>query len=95
MKKLTIGFLMSFAILAGTAEASRRFHPNHLFIKMKAGEGLVKSPLIKSSKKIIGSLYLVKTQDPEALAQELNSLESVEYSQKDFYGEKRQMPKLE
>jgi thermitase len=96
MNKLSVRILMTFALLAGTAEAaSKRFHPHHLFIKMKAGQGLVKSPLISSSKKIIGSLYLVKTQNPEALAQELNSLESVEYSQKDFYGEKRQMPKLE
>lgn len=96
MKKLSIGFLTGLLLLAGTTQAAtKRFHPNNLFIKMKAGETLVNSPLIKSSKKIIGSLYLVKSQNPEALAQELRSLDSVEYSQLDFYGEKRQMPKLE
>jgi thermitase len=96
MKKLTIGFLMGFSAIVATAEAATpRFHPNHLFIKMKDGESIVKSPLIKSAKRIIGQLYLVKTNKLEALKQELASNESVEYAQKDFYGEKRKMPKLE
>jgi subtilisin family serine protease len=96
MKKLTIGFLLSFSAIVATAEAAgSRFHPNHLFIKMKEGQMMVKSPLIKSSKRIIGQLYLVKTNKLEALKQELAANETVEYAQKDFFGEKRLMPKLE
>ncbi len=96
MKKLTIGFLLSFSAVMATAEASgSRFHPNHLFIKMKEGQMMVKSPLIKGSKRIIGQLYLVKTNKLEALKQELAANEAVEYAQKDFFGEKRLMPKLE
>ena len=96
MKKLTIGFLLSFSAIMATAEAAgSRFHPNHLFIKMKEGQMMVKSPLIKSSKRIIGQLYLVKTNKLEALKQELAANEAVEYAQKDFFGEKRLMPKLE
>ncbi len=56
---------------------------------------MVKSPLIKSSKKIIGQIYLVKTNKLEELEAELSSHESVEYAQKDFYAEKKLMPKLE
>ena len=96
MKKLTIGFLLSFSAIMATAEAAgSRFHPKHLFIKMKEGQIMVKSPLIKSSKRIIGQLYLVKTNKLEALKQELAANEAVEYAQKDFFGEKRLMPKLE
>ena len=96
MKKLSICFLLSFSALIATAEAAGpRFHPNHLFIKMKEGQTLVKSPLIKSSNRIIGHLYLIKTNKLEALKQELSSNESVEYAQKDFYAEKQKMPKLE
>lgn len=96
MRKLTIGILMGFTAVLATAEAANsRFHPNHLFVKMKAGQTLTKSPLIKSSKRIIGQLYLVKTSNLEALSQELKNSEIVEYAQKDFYGEKRKMPKFE
>ena len=96
MKKLSIGFLLSFSALVASAEAAEsRFHPNHLFIKMKNGQGLVKSPLIKSAKRVLGSIYLVKTAKLEALSEELANNESVEYAEKDFYGQKRMMPKLE
>jgi thermitase len=96
MKKLSIGFLLSFSALVASAQAAEsRFHPNHLFIKMKNGQGLVKSPLIKSAKRVLGSIYLVKTTKLEALSEELANNESVEYAEKDFYGQKRMMPKLE
>lgn len=96
MKKLTTCILMTTMALMANAEASSsRFHPKHLFIKLKAGQSMVKSPLIKSSKKIIGQIYLVKTNKLEELEAELSSNESVEYAQKDFYAEKKLMPKLE
>jgi len=75
--------------------AESRFHPNHLFIKMKTGQGLVKSPFIKSAKRVLGSIYLVKTTKLEALSEELANNDSVEYAEKDYYGQKRMMPKLE
>jgi subtilisin family serine protease len=96
MKNLTIGILMGLGMLASSVEAAeKRFHPHHLFVKMKNGESLVQSPLIKNAKKLIGSIYLVKSSNPAALAEELKSLESVEYTQMDYFSEKRMMPKLE
>ena len=87
---------MSFVAIMGTAQAAEaRFHPNHLFIKMKEGQALVKSPLIKSAKNVIGDIYLVKTNSPDLLSAELEISEAVEYSQKDFIAEKREMPKHE
>ncbi|MFP5385153.1 MAG: S8 family peptidase [Bacteriovoracia bacterium] len=96
MKKLTTGILMGFFAVMGLAHAeNNRYHPNHLFIKMKAGEELVKSPLIKSSKNLFGNLYLVKTSSADKLVKELNGSENIEYVQKDFFAEKRPMPKHE
>jgi len=88
MKKLSAGILMGLFALTATASESQRYHPNHLFIKMKAGESLVSSPLIKSSKKLIDGLYLVKTNSADQLAANLEGAESIEYVQKDFYAAK-------
>lgn len=96
MKKLSAGFLLGFFAVMGLAQAqNNRYHPNHLFIKMKAGESLVESPLIKSSKKIIDGLYLVKTSDADKLAASIASAPAIEYVQKDFYAPKSAMPKHE
>jgi thermitase len=96
MHKLSIGILMSFLVVMGTAHAeNNRYHPNHLFIKMKPGKSLVNSPLIKSSKKVFGNLYLVKTTDAQKLADKVAAASEVEYVQKDFYAGKGMMPKHE
>lgn len=96
MNKLSTGFLMGFFAVMGLAHAeNNRYHPHHLFIKMKAGETLVKSPLIKSSKRIFDGLYLVKTSDADKLAATIASAPAIEYVQKDFYAPKRTMPKHE
>ncbi len=92
--KLTIGFLVGIFALSAVASESR-FHPNNLFIKMKAGQTLVKSPLIKSSTQIFGNLYLVKTTDAVALQNSLKGSKSVVYTEKDFYAGREAMPKLE
>lgn len=94
MRKFAAGMLLGLALVA-TAEAANRFHPNHLFIKMKAGETLVKSPLIKNAKKVANRIYLVKTSNAVALEQSLAQDSAVEYTEKDFYGEKQVRPKLE
>jgi subtilisin family serine protease len=92
--KLTTGiFVALFALSAAAAEG--RFHPNHLFIKMKAGQSLVQSPLITSAQQIFGDLYLVKTSDALALETSLKSEDSIAYTEKDFYAGKEKMPKLE
>ncbi len=92
--KLTIGILMGlFALSASAVEG--RFHPNHLFIKMKEGQTLVKSPLIKSAKNVFGDLYLVKTSNAVLLEKSLKGKKSIAYTEKDFYAAKKAMPKLE
>ncbi len=96
MKRLSTGILMGFfAVMSSSHAGSSRYHPNHLFVKMKSGETLVKSPLIKSSKKLFGNLYLVKTSSADQLAADIASSSAVEYVEKDFYAPKQVMPKHE
>jgi thermitase len=96
MTNLSTCFLTALLLLAGIVHASEsRYHPNHLFIKMKKGLPLVKSTLIKSSEKIIGNIYLVKTSSADLLATKLEGAQQVEYVQRDYYAGKEEMPKLE
>jgi thermitase len=95
MTKLTIGILTVLSLALASAQAADRYHPHHLFIKMKKGENLPSSKLITDSKKVIEGLYLVKTSSAEKLAQEVSDLETIEYVQHDFYAGKQKMPKLE
>lgn len=96
MKNLTIGILMVFGILSGPAYSNNnRYHPNHLFIKMKDGEGLVKSPLIKSSRKLFENLYFVKTTNADQLYSEISRNPKIEYVEKDYFAGKKSLPKLE
>ncbi len=88
MKKLTSCFLLGLSALTTMAQAESRFHPNHLFIKMKPGEALAESANIESSKRIIDNIYLVETKNLTALSTEMSALSSVEYIQKDHYAKK-------
>jgi len=96
MKLATTGILSVMALgFSLSALAAERLHPTNLFIKMKQGESLVSSPLIKSSKKLIGNIYLVKATDAAALAKSLQKSASVEYVERDSYSDKKELPKLE
>jgi thermitase len=96
MFKLTTGILTIFLCLFGIAQASElRYHPNHLFIKMKPGIPLVASSLITQSKRLFGDLYLVKTSSADQLSSQLQREGVVEYVQRDFFSGKRKMPKHE
>lgn len=95
-RSLTTGILMGLVGLSFSALAeSGRYHPNHLFIKMKPGSELVHSSLIKSSKKLFDDLYLVKTTSADQLSAKIAGDNSIEYVEKDFYSGKRVMPKHE
>lgn len=96
MSRLSIGILTGLLLSVGVTQASsERYHPNHLFIKMKDGQSLIKSSLIKSAEEVIEGLYLVKTADADALASKLEGKSNIEYVQRDYYSGKRPMPKLE
>jgi thermitase len=96
MRILSVCILTSLFILAGQALASsHRYHPNHLFVKMKKGEFLVKSPLIKSSKKLFDDLYFVKTSNADQLALEISNSQLIKYVERDYFAGKKLMPKHE
>ena len=95
MLKLSVGILTGLLAVTTVSAQVGRYHPNHLFIKMKAGQTLVKSPLINEASQVMGNIYLVKTSSADQLATELASDESIEYVEKDFYAGRQAMPKLE
>jgi subtilisin family serine protease len=96
MTLLSACILSSLFILTGEVFASaNRYHPNHLFVKMKKGEFLVKSPLIKSSKKLFNDLYLVKTSNVDQLALEISHSQLIKYVERDYFAGKRLLPKHE
>jgi thermitase len=96
MRQLSIGFLCVLILSLGQAQAAgEKNHPNNLFVKMKPGQSLVRSTLIKSAKRLVGDIYLVKTQNTAALAKTLNSAPTVEYVEHDTYAGPAVMPKLE
>lgn len=96
MKNLTIGILMVLGILSGPVYGmNNRYHPNHLFIKMRDGQTLVESPLIKSSKKLFENLYLVKTTNADKLLSQLSKNPTIEYVERDYFAGKKSLPKHE
>ena len=96
MKHVTTGLFTAFAMALGLSQSAHASsHPNQLFIKMKQGETLVKSPLIKSSKKLIGNLYLVKATSASELAASLKDSAEIEYVEADSFSGPKAMPKLE
>jgi len=95
MKKLTIGILMGLTVMSQAMANDARFSPKNLFVKVKKGQSLTKSQHIKSAKKLIGRIYLVKTDNLKALEAELSQSEAVDYTQKDYYAPKKLLPKHE
>jgi subtilisin family serine protease len=86
---------MGILAVASAHAGAGRYHPNHLFIKMKKGAPLVKSELITSSDEIVGNIYLVNTPDADKLQTALQGAEDIEYVEKDYFAGKQAMPKLE
>jgi len=93
--KLTLCFLTLSLSLPLLASNVRNFHPNHLFIKVKDGFELPQNLKFDSKKNIFGNLYLVSVKNPSFLEESLKNNPAIEYTQKDFYGEKTSAPKLE
>ncbi len=96
MNKVTSCILIGFLIAVSAAHGgNNRYHPNHLFIKMKDGKTLIRSSLMGPSKKLFGNLYFVKTESADRLAAALARSEDVEYVQRDYFADKRNLPKHE
>jgi thermitase len=86
MKKLTIGLSLVLGVLATSAFASGpRYDKSQLFVKMKEGQKLSQSALIKETNHLFGDVYLVKTTDAATLASALKNNTSVVYTEFDKY----------
>ncbi len=93
MKNLTIGFSLILGVLAQAAfAAGPRYDKSQIFVKMNEGQTLKKSALIKSTKRLFGDLYLVKTVDADKLINALQNDSAVSYTQRDTYAGAQDMP---
>lgn len=93
MKKLTIGFSLLLGVLAQSAMAlAPRYDHSQIFVKMKEGQKLSKSALIKETKHLFGDIYLVKTVDADKLISSLKNDSSVVYTERDGYAGSQAMP---
>ncbi|MFY7992013.1 MAG: S8 family peptidase [Bacteriovoracaceae bacterium] len=93
MKKLSIGFSLLLGVLAQSAMAlAPRYDHSQIFVKMKEGQKLSKSALIKETKHLFGDIYLVKTVDADKLISSLKNDSSVVYTERDGYAGSQAMP---
>lgn len=88
---LILTFCLSLSVFAGEP----KFDNSRLFIKVKPGEMLPKSKLIKSIKHLFGEHYLVQTSDAVALEQELEQNLNVLRTEKNYYAGAQKLPEVE
>jgi thermitase len=85
---LVIMTIFSFSLNAETP----RFDTSKLFVKLKKGKNLSKSPYIKSVKYLFGDNYLVNTSNLYELEKELKLNDQVISTQRNYYADKGKLP---
>ena len=85
---LVITTIFSFSLSAETP----RFDTSKLFVKLKKGKNLSKSPYIKSVKYLFGDNYLVSTSNLYELEKELKLNDQVISTQRNYYADKGKLP---
>jgi subtilisin family serine protease len=93
--------MVSLLALVAASDASAQTKPkqrvdrHRIFVKLKEGEALPASALIRSSKPLFGQVLLVSTSDAEGLQRELSGHPSVEYVERNTFHGKRELPQDE
>lgn len=83
---LPLSLLFTFAVKASS------FDPNQLIIKLRPGQILPISALIKSSKNLFENVYIVKTNNLLELEKRLKNNSAIEYTERSYRAEKTQLP---
>ena len=90
MKKFGLALLGCLTLSLAQAQ-SIRFEQDTLFVKLKAGEELPASALIKDSKHLFGTVYQITTDHVILLENDLRSNAAVEYTEKSFFAGKQKL----
>lgn len=90
MKIALILSLMAASLFAQEA----RFEKTKLFVKIKEGQSLPSSKLIKSARPLFGRNFLVTTSDALALEKELATSPQIEATEKSYYAGGDKLPKV-
>lgn len=86
--KLLLPLLLFFTFAIEAAN----FEPNQLIIKMRPGQKLPSSSLIKSSKNLFDNIYIVKTNHLVELEKKLKNNLAIEYTERSIRSEKTPFP---
>lgn len=89
IQAILLSFVMSALSLANT-----NYDNTKLFIKLKSNQKMPQNSLIKSSKFLFGSNYIVETSDAKALQELLKTDASVQATQLNYISEKQALPKV-
>lgn len=91
MKLILISLLFSSVVMA----AAPRIDNTQLFVKLNKNKAMPSSALIKSSKKLFGSLYLVQTSDANALKAQLENSDAIAYTENNTFHGVQEIPSVE
>jgi subtilisin family serine protease len=87
--------MVSGGLASAQTSKPGRLDRHRLFVKLKEGQSLPDSELIRSSKPLFGQVLLVETTDAAALSRELSSNQAVEYVERNTFHGKSELPKAE
>lgn len=87
--KLLYAMLVSIISIASYAND---YTPNELVIKMKGGKTLPQHSLIKSSRNLFGTVYVISTENLSLLENKLKNNNDIEYIQRNFRADKTPLP---
>lgn len=83
---------MPLSLLFTLAVEASSFDPDQLVVKMRPGQKLPTSLLIKSSKNLFENVYIVKTNNLVELEKKLKNNSTIEYIERSFRSEKTKLP---
>jgi len=89
------GLLFSLFLLLSGMSLAADHSPERLLVKLHDGTLFPESNLVISKKELMPNLYLVFSHNIEKLEQELISHGEVKYVEKDYYGTKNKLSKLD
>lgn len=89
--KMLVATLVAVLPLCGFAS---EFHPNRLLMKLKPGMKIPSSDHIQKTKNLFGDVYVVHTSNLEATFNELKNNPSLEYVEKDFKSQRKELAEV-
>ena len=92
--KFIFGLSIVLVFISSYAQANARFDMNRAFVKVNKGYDLPKTDLITGVKPLFGGNFLVKTPSVIELEKELKNHPAIKRIERNYYAEKKELPKV-